>query len=528
MKKIILIVGIIITSFGLNLSYAQNNNIWNYQITNSLKQKIDSVLNKFYLKLEKKYNLENRTKKLININKKIDKIIPTIHKTTIINALKYLEYKISQKIFIYKIKYYWKLDKKNIFCTMEYAPVCAIVKENSIRCIKAPCPNNWIYKTFSNTCMAHKAWYKIAYSWECKIKTSEIVWWDRDKHWCIWSAWYSWCASKNKCIRPWEEKCSINNTWNQEIITPTNYQKILWLWIDVNWSLFPKEIKNYTSKWPQDFKAKWFDNVRIRFNSKVNVSQLKKVVDDSLKVWLVPVVAFDAADFKNNPDEQHLKQTLEIWKEVANSLKNESYKVSFDLMIEPWKNLKKSPEMLYKYYETIVPMIRNILWNNKNRIIFLAPNHLANPEYLQDLTSTFQKLNDKYLMAEFHFLAAGPFRKTNSTWKRLTWNGTWTTEEREKIENKLKIAVNWQKQTWIKIWFGAWMPWNYNHTNDGWNNNYSIPEQVSFSTYFESLLKKYQIPNDINADQQFYDSEKNIWRMDRLKVIDSIINTWKK
>jgi len=296
----------------------------------------------------------------------------------------------------------------------------------------------------------------------------------------------------------------------------------------VNWVNFPKEVNLYTNKWSKDFKEKWFNNVRIRFSQDVNIDHLKKVVADSLKAWLIPVVAFGASDFKNNPDLEHLQKAVEIWKKVAESLKDQDYKVSFDLMIEPWKSLKLHDDMLFKYYETIVPIIRNIWWKNKNRIIFLAPNHLANPEYLKDLTPIFQKLNDKYLMAEFHFLAAWPFKNTNSTWKRLTWNWNWTEEERQKIENRIKIAYNWQKENNIKVWFGAWMPWNYNHTYDGWYNNYSIQEQVKFASYFESVLKKYNIPNDINADQKFYDIEENTWRADRLKIVDSIIYMWKK
>lgn len=31
---------------------------------------------------------------------------------------------------------------------------------------------------------------------------------DRDEHGCIGSAGYSWCASANKCLRPWEEVCA--------------------------------------------------------------------------------------------------------------------------------------------------------------------------------------------------------------------------------------------------------------------------------------------------------------------------------
>ncbi len=35
--------------------------------------------------------------------------------------------------------------------------------------------------------------------------STNLVWWDRDEHWCIGSAWYIWSESASKCIRPWEE-----------------------------------------------------------------------------------------------------------------------------------------------------------------------------------------------------------------------------------------------------------------------------------------------------------------------------------
>ncbi len=37
--------------------------------------------------------------------------------------------------------------------------------------------------------------------------TPEIVGGDRDANGCIGSAGYSWCDSKQKCLRPWEEPC---------------------------------------------------------------------------------------------------------------------------------------------------------------------------------------------------------------------------------------------------------------------------------------------------------------------------------
>ena len=35
---------------------------------------------------------------------------------------------------------------------------------------------------------------------------------DRDAHGCIPSAGYSWCQSKNKCLRPWEESCTATSS----------------------------------------------------------------------------------------------------------------------------------------------------------------------------------------------------------------------------------------------------------------------------------------------------------------------------
>lgn len=53
-----------------------------------------------------------------------------------------------------------------VICTMEYAPVCAIVQ---IQCITTPCYP--ILQTFSNSCMAQDN--EIIYNWECDIKLSD-------------------------------------------------------------------------------------------------------------------------------------------------------------------------------------------------------------------------------------------------------------------------------------------------------------------------------------------------------------------
>jgi hypothetical protein len=64
---------------------------------------------------------------------------------------------------------------------------------------------------------------------QCRIGdntfTEQIVGGDRDEHGCIGSAGYSWCESKQKCIRVWEENCSeATNEINVHVCTAQESQ----------------------------------------------------------------------------------------------------------------------------------------------------------------------------------------------------------------------------------------------------------------------------------------------------------------
>lgn len=41
-----------------------------------------------------------------------------------------------------------------------------------------------------------------------KVSDKDIVGNDKDEHGCIGSAGYTWCETKQKCIRTWEENCT--------------------------------------------------------------------------------------------------------------------------------------------------------------------------------------------------------------------------------------------------------------------------------------------------------------------------------
>jgi len=61
-------------------------------------------------------------------------------------------------------------------------------------------------KNYCNECLAKGAGATIVHEGKCAMP---IVGGDKDNHGCIGSAGYSWCATKNKCLRVWEESCEI-------------------------------------------------------------------------------------------------------------------------------------------------------------------------------------------------------------------------------------------------------------------------------------------------------------------------------
>ena len=295
------------------------------------------------------------------------------------------------------------------------------------------------------------------------------------------------------------------------------YQKMLGVGIDVDWANQPKEIQNYTSKIPKDFKEKGFDTVRIRvdfyqcrknkYNPKIEIIRkrsysdeeylniIKKVVQDSLKNRLNVVLSYGACKYKNNPSKENEIILLKHWKLLAETFKGYPQTLSYDLIIEPGQKLNRKYDLLNHFYKQAYQELRKI---EKTRIIMWAPSRRSNPRFL---SKTWYPTNDDFIMAEWHMYAAGP----KNDYKRV-------------VPLKTKIAYKWSEKNHIPTWVGAWMPGNYNH-----GNTYSINEQIKFSKYMIENLKKYHIPFAINADKQFYNIEDKKFEY-RLEVLDSILD----
>lgn len=102
---------------------------------------------------------------------------------------------------------------------------------------------------------------------------------------------------------------------------------------------------------------------------------------------------------------------------------------------------------------------------------------------------------------EWHFYAAGP-SKIND---RKIWT-TGTEQERSLTDEKICLALQWQKETGIPTWVGAWMPGNYNDWDD-----YTINEQITFAGYITRQLTNAGIPFAVNSDTKFSDRKTNQW-----------------
>lgn len=319
-------------------------------------------------------------------------------------------------------------------------------------------------------------------------------------------------TTKTKGKKKNKQTENVLNTDNSAIL-PKNYQTLLGKGMDVDWVKTGQGIGAYNKQTVKDFKAIGLSHVRIRIKDNADDKLLKhldKVVNDCLAENLIPIIAYQGAEFKGKPTEENLDKIVKWWKTVANYFKSKSHKVSFDLLIEVTEALNKEPEILNQLYEKTVAEIRK---TNPTRIIFISPIVRSAPEHLKDLKIPTQHNN--YLMAEWHFYASGP-DKSNEVKK---WT-TGTAAEKELIRAKIRTAKEWQQKTGIYTWVGAWMPGNYNKGDE-----YTVAEQVVFANFVTCELTKNKIPFAFNSDVKFYDREKNKWLTDMKPVLDEILKT---
>ena len=296
-------------------------------------------------------------------------------------------------------------------------------------------------------------------------------------------------------------------------IAPQDYQQMLKKGIDVDW--WGRSEKNkygaYSETAVKRFAQQGIKHVRFRLHhyrfTDEDFKRLFSQINTCMQNDLIPIIAFSAKPYKENPNAEEHEKVVKWWKIMAERCKYLSPKVSFDLIVEPSDKVKKDVAELNSLYEDCVATIRK---TNPKRIIFIAPPKLSHPEGLKYLQVPSQ--SNGYLMAEWHFYAAGPSKTNNK--KRWT---SGTAEEKRLIKKSIKVAVDWQKETGIYTWVGAWMPGDYNK-----GDNYSVKEQIEFASFMTQQLDKYGIPFAINSDDKFYDYQAENWIPQYKDLLNSI------
>jgi len=315
-------------------------------------------------------------------------------------------------------------------------------------------------------------------------------------------------------------------------LSPLSYQKMLRVGMDVDWCK-TKEGRLYARKShqaginvPKLFKQRGFSHVRIRIKDSVLkdptlLQEIKDMVDDAIEVGIMPIIAYQASSFKDNPDSDNvLNGVVSWWQKVAQTFKNYPYSVSYDLIIETTKKIKKRNDRLNLLYAKATKAIRDI---DSKRIIIVAPNKISNPYLLDKLV--VPKPTD-YMMVEWHFYAAGP-KKHN---RKKQWT-TGTAREKRLITDKIDYAYNWSKKHHIPTWVGAWMANNYNEKNrnktfpDGApaGGEYTIAEQKRFASFVRNALVEKGIPYAVNSDTKYFNRKTNKWYGSVSEVLDVIL-----
>ncbi len=338
------------------------------------------------------------------------------------------------------------------------------------------------------------------------------------------------CGSVAQVQEPKENPSTVKA--DKEEITPASYQQMLGVGMDVDWAKTDagreaaKSARDKGVNVPKLFKERGLNHVRIRVKDDVLsdaslLDEIESLVDESLVSGLIPIVAYQAREFKDNPlSDETLNHVKAWWEKVAQRFKNKSYKLSYDLVIENTGAVKKANDRLNLLYKKVTEAIRKI---DKKRILIIAPNKISNPYELANLVVPTP---DDFIMIEWHFYAAGP-KKDNP---KKQWT-TGTQEEKKLITDKIDYARAWSKEHQIPTWVGAWMANNYNDINadatypDGApaGGEYNITEQKAFASFMVQKLHDAQIPYAVNSDTKYFDRQNNGWYDSVGEVLDVIL-----
>ncbi|POT55747.1 hypothetical protein C3432_22225 [Citrobacter amalonaticus] len=284
----------------------------------------------------------------------------------------------------------------------------------------------------------------------------------------------------------------------QPSLTASHYAQQLGVGMDVDWARTERGIREFDPLVVRDFRAKGITHVRIRVAgepTEARLIHLRKLVEACEQNGVIPVIAYQADEYKKDPSASNEKEVINWWVAVAHYFGQGSPLLGFDLIYEPAEKLNHSLASLNRVYDKTIRTIHAI---DPQRMIFVAPRLRAAPEDLLNLKLPPQ--SQSYVLAEWHIFPWGPLKNNG----KYPWTSG-TAAEKSAIRARINTALRWQQKTGHASWVGGWA------AAESIRNTPS-PAQLAFASFMACELKRAKIPYALNADTQFYDGEEGAWR----------------
>lgn len=290
-------------------------------------------------------------------------------------------------------------------------------------------------------------------------------------------------------------------------LTAARYAQQLGVGMDVDWARTEQGIREFDPLVVRDFKAKGLTHVRIRVAgepTEARLIHLRKLVEACEQYGVIPIIAYQADEYKKDPSAGNEQEVVNWWVAVAHYFRQRSPLLGFDLIYEPAEKLNHNQASLNRVYDKTIRAIHAI---DPQRMIFVAPRLRAAPEELSSLKLPPQSQN--YVLAEWHIFPWGPLKNNG----KYPWTSG-TGAEKAAIRARINTALHWQQKTGHVSWVGGWSPGET-------IKNTPSSSQVAFARFMACELNRAKIPYAINTDMQFYDGEEGAWR----PLQESLLNT---
>ncbi len=261
-----------------------------------------------------------------------------------------------------------------------------------------------------------------------------------------------------------------------------------------------------------------FSTVRVNLNPFSQMDDKNRINNHWLETldWVVNkgleanlMVILDLHEYTTMADNPEAKKEmfLSFWRQISPRYKDKSANLVFELLNEP--NQKLTVEMWNDFLSDAVNIIRS---SNPDRTLIIGPGNWNGIESLNTL-----KLpeNDRNIIVTVHFYHPMRFTHQGAAWAAeyknlsgITWTGT--TEEKDEVESKLKVAADWSRQNNRPIFLGEF----------GAYDKGDIESRVRYTSFVARTAEKLGF---CWAYWQF-DSDFIVYDIDREQWVSPILN----